>query len=172
MKTTQLILIIVGCVVSLLIIWWLFATMKSFIKLKRKTRVAYKGLCRSVSDLHKFTDQTMADLKEFGNDAERVIKANNDAVSAKRPEAKAECDAILRSRLRKYLSDISDKTDTSEIEKELAEIETEIFKERKNYNSLVREFNCKRKMFPDRIVGAIFRFKVFEFYTADEAEAL
>ncbi len=170
MKTTQLILIIVGAVVLLLTIWWIFGTMRSFIKLKKRTKHAYKGLCGAVDVLYAFTDELLKKSGECGCDNEQLIKAKECALSAKKPEAKAECDAVLRCRIKKMLTDYCDKDNAAAFETEFAEIESEIFKERKIYNSLVREYNCKRKMFPDRIVGAVFRFKVYEFYTADEAE--
>ncbi len=171
MTTTQIILTIVGVIILLLTVWWLFGTMRAFAKLKKRARNAYKSLGKTVSDLHRFTDRVTPVLKEHGCDAERLIKAKENAVSAKKAEAKAECDAILRSRLRKLISEISEKTDMSAIENELSDIESEIFKERKKYNSVVREYNCRRSIFPDMIVAQIFRFRMIEFYTADEADA-
>lgn len=171
MTTTQMILTIVGVIILLLTVWWLFGTMRAFVKLKKKVRNAYKDLGKTVSELHGFTGRVIPVLEEHGCDTERLIKAKEDAETAKKAEAKAECDAILRSRLRRLISEVSENADISVLENELSDIESEIFKERKKYNAIVREYNCKRNMFPDMIVAQIFRFKVIEFYTADEADA-
>ncbi len=171
MTTTQIILTIVGVIILLLTVWWLFGTMRAFAKLKKKARNAYKDLGKTVSELHRFTERVIPVLNEHGCDTERLMKAKENSESAKKAEAKAECDTILRSRLRKSIFDISEKADMSAVENELSDIESEIFKERKKYNAVVREYNCKRNVFPDMIVAQIFRFKVVEFYTADEADA-
>lgn len=171
MITTEKILLIIGGLILVLVILWLVVTVMSFKKLKKKAKEAYKGLRVTVDKLYAFTDRAVEELKEYG-DAESVIAAKNDALKQKPKslERKAEYDAVLRNRLRKFLSDCPEKANVDEYKVEMDAVEAEIFKARKAYNSIVREFNCKRKMFPDRIAGALFRFKLFEFYTADEAD--
>ncbi len=168
MTTTHKILIIVGALLFVAAIWWLVVTVLSFRRLKKKALEAYKGLRVAVEKLYTFTDRAVNELKEYG-DTESIAAAKNDAQKQKPKEfeKKAECDAVLRIRLRKFLSECPE--EAGAYKDEMASVEAEIFKARKAYNSVVREFNCKRKMFPDRIAGALFRFKPFEFYTADEA---
>ncbi len=170
MTATQKILLIIGCAVFLVILLWLWRTVLSFVKLRKKVKSAYVKLRDELSVLYGFADRVSGMLNAKGADTEPMLRARHEARQAKGAEAKAECDSILRVRLRKLIADYCEMTESAELESELAEIETEIFKARKGYNAIVREHNSKRKRFPDNIAGALFRFKPYKFYTADEAE--
>lgn len=164
---------IIGCVVLLLAIGWLFATMLSFKKLGKRVKKAYKSLRVPLDRLYTLTDRAVGMFDACG-DTSSIMAAKNEALALKpkHAEKRAECDAVLRSRLRKLLNDCGENDEAATLKNEMDAVEAEIFKARKGYNSVVREFNCKRKMFPDKIAGAIFKFKLFEFYTADEAEEI
>ncbi len=170
MTATQKILIIIGCAVLLVILLWLWRTVLSFVKLRKKVKSAYVKLRDELSVLYGFADRVSEMLKAKGADTEPMLRARHEARQAKGAEAKAESDSMLRCRLKGLIAEYCEMPEKAELENELAEIEAEIFKARKGYNAIVREHNSKRKRFPDNIAGAIFRFKPYKFYTADEAE--
>ncbi len=171
MTVWQIILAAVGGVVLLAVIWWLTATALSFRRLRKRVRTAYKQLCTIAKNLYTIADRALQVLSECEAEYGIIVEAKESAQSAKGAEAKAEYHSVLRNRLKKLLGACSENETAAELFSELTETETEIFKARRQYNSIVREYNCKRKRFPDRIAGALFRFKLFEFYTADEFEA-
>ncbi len=160
---------VIGCVVLLLAIGWLVVTVLSFKKLGKKVKEAYKSLRVTLEKLYELTDRAVSAYKDC-DDTDGVKAAKNEALmqKPKHAEKRAACDAILRSRLRKLLSGCAENSEAAVLKSELDAVEAEIFKARKNYNFVVREFNCKRKMFPDKIAGALYHFKLFEFYTADD----
>ncbi len=164
MTMTQKILIIVGCVLLLLLIWWLLGTRGAFSRLRKKARAAYSELCSKTYELYAFSDR-IADENPESKEIKEITEAKYEAQSMTSAESKAKSDSILRNRLSRYLSEI--KSDSAE---EFDDIQSDIFRARKKYNNIVREYNYKRKAFPDKIIGAIFRFSIIEYYTADEVQ--
>lgn len=85
----------------------------------------------------------------------------------------ASANVQISNKLKAIFTDISDnenlKNDRelcSQMEK-IGKIECDLAKMRKNYNSIVREYNCECKIFPSVIVAKIFRYKQYPFFAAD-----
>lgn len=56
------------------------------------------------------------------------------------------------------------------LQQELSQLESDIAQARRYYNGTVRELNMKTEMFPSNIVAALFGFKPYPYFEAEEQE--
>lgn len=166
MTIAEKILLIIACAVLLLVVLWGIGVRNLLRKLRNKARLLYKELCAELDRLYEFSDKVSENIALSSDDAEKISSIKREAKQTKDTEARAECDAILQSRLKNVL----EKSGNDKLKAEYADIEMDVISARKKYNAAVREYNCQRKIYPDRIISALFRYKAMGFYTADQIE--
>ncbi len=109
-----------------------------------------------------------------------VTKARSETINATNngPEATAKAEGGFQQALKSLFAvaeaypDLKASTNFQQLQTELTDTEDKIQASRRFYNTSVRDFNTKRKVFPSNIFANMLGFKVDkEFFDVDEAEA-
>ena len=105
---------------------------------------------------------------------ESVAKSREKLAGASNMEEKAQADTELTNALSRLLvvvenyPDLKANTNFLELQQELQDTENKIATARQFYNDTVLTYNNKIEMFPSNIIASIFKFKMEEFFKAEE----
>ena len=105
---------------------------------------------------------------------ESVIEARNSYTTATTPHEKMQANNMLSDTLSKLFAlaenypDLKANQNFLELQTELQETEDKIAMARQFYNDTVLTYNNKIEMFPSNIVASMFKFKMEEFFKAEE----
>ena len=176
MKTTSILLIIVGVV----IVWFVFAYNK-FIRLITRAKEAWSDIEVQMKRRYDLIPNLVETVKGYAaheqGTLDRVIQARNSAMSAKGNAERAQAENELSSTLRSIFAlseaypDLKANTNFLELQRELTDTEDKIQAARRFYNTNVRDLNISIDVFPSSLVAKIFGFNKMEFFELGEEEA-
>lgn len=107
---------------------------------------------------------------------EEVTKARSALMTAKNPEASAKANDMLTGALKSLFAvaeaypQLKANENFTQLQKELSDTEDKVAYSRQFYNSIVRDFNVKVRVFPNSLLAPAFGFAVKPFFEAAESE--
>lgn len=107
---------------------------------------------------------------------ENVTKARSALMGAKTPDESAKANDMLSGALKNLFAvaenypQLKANENFTQLQKELSDTEDKVAYSRQFYNSIVKDFNVKVKVFPNAIIASVFGFKEKPFFEVAEAE--
>lgn len=107
---------------------------------------------------------------------ENVTKARSALMSAKSPDESAKANNMLSGALKSLFAvaenypQLKANENFAQLQKELSDTEDKVAYSRQFYNSIVKDFNIKVKVFPNAIIASMFGFKEKSFFEVAEAD--
>lgn len=107
---------------------------------------------------------------------ENVTKARSALMGAKTPDESAKANDMLSGALKNLFAvaenypQLKANENFAQLQKELSDTEDKVAYSRQFYNSIVKDFNVKVKVFPNAIIASVFGFKEKPFFEVAEAE--
>ena len=107
---------------------------------------------------------------------ENVTKARSALMSAKSPDESAKANDMLSGALKNLFAvaenypQLKANENFAQLQQELSDTEDKVAYSRQFYNSIVKDFNIKVKVFPNAIIASLFGFKEKSFFEVAEAD--
>ena len=166
-KVGAIIGIIVAVVVVILfiaIISWYIKTYNGFVRLKNKVEEAWKNIdvfLKKRFDLIPNLVETVKGYAKHESETLRsVVEARNVGMAANNPQAAMQAANAMTSSLHTFFQAVSENypelqanRNFLDLQNQLKSIEAELESARRYYNGVVKQFNTKLELFPDRIVA-------------------
>ena len=170
-------LIVVLVIVVLLIIYFV-ATYNKLVDLRNRVRDQWSQIDVQLKRRFDLIPNLVSTVKGYAKHEsetlESVIEARNSYTTATTPHEKMEANNMLSDTLSKLFAlaenypDLKANQNFLELQTELQETEDKIAMARQFYNDTVLTYNNKIEMFPSNIVASMFKFKMEEFFKAEE----
>ena len=170
-------LIVVLVIVVLLIIYFV-ATYNKLVDLRNRVRDQWSQIDVQLKRRFDLIPNLVSTVKGYAKHEsetlESVIEARNSYTTATTPHEKMQANNMLSDTLSKLFAlaenypDLKANQNFLELQTELQETEDKIAMARQFYNDTVLTYNNKVEMFPSNIVASIFKFKMEEFFKAEE----
>jgi len=168
--------IVLGIIIAL-ILYFVFKY-NSFISLLNRTKEAWADIDIQLKRRYDLIPNLVNTVKGYAShekDAfEKVTEARAKAIDAKSVAEKSEADNVLSGTLKSLFviseayPELKANTNFIQLQNELSDTENKIMAARRFYNSNVREFNTRIKVFPASIVASIFKFTEIELFELDK----
>lgn len=107
---------------------------------------------------------------------ENVTKARSALMSAKSPDESAKANDMLSGAMKSLFAvaenypQLKANENFAQLQQELSDTEDKVAYSRQFYNSIVKDFNIKVKVFPNAIIASMFGFKEKSFFEVVEAD--
>ena len=170
-------LIVVLVIVVLLIIYFV-ATYNKLVDLRNRVRDQWSQIDVQLKRRFDLIPNLVSTVKGYAKHEsetlESVIEARNSYTTATTPHEKMQANNMLSDTLSKLFAlaenypDLKANQNFLELQTELQETEDKIAMARQFYNDTVLTYNDKIEMFPSNIVASMFKFKMEEFFKAEE----
>ncbi len=170
-------LIVVLVIVVLLIIYFV-ATYNKLVDLRNRVRDQWSQIDVQLKRRFDLIPNLVSTVKGYAKHEsetlESVIEARNSYTTATTPHEKMQANNMLSDTLSKLFAlaenypDLKANQNFLELQTELQETEDKIAMARQFYNDTVLTYNNKIEMFPSNIVASMFKFKMEEFFKAEE----
>ena len=170
-------LIVVLVIVVLLIIYFV-TTYNKLVDLRNRVRDQWSQIDVQLKRRFDLIPNLVSTVKGYAKHEsetlESVIEARNSYTTATTPHEKMEANNMLSDTLSKLFAlaenypDLKANQNFLELQTELQETEDKIAMARQFYNDTVLTYNNKIEMFPSNIVASMFKFKMEEFFKAEE----
>ena len=170
--------IIIAAVLLILIIFAI--SYNGFVKLRNQSDEAFSTMDIYLKKRYDMIPNLVEVVKQYAaherETLERVIQARNMAMGARTFEERTQGENLLSGTL-KSLFAVSEsypqlKADGNflNLQNQIVALENDISQSRKYYNGVVKVMNNKTEMFPSNLLAAIFGFKRYPYFMADEYE--
>lgn len=170
--------VIIAIVIIILIA--LFVTYNSFVKLNNKVKEAFATMdvyLKKRWDLIPNIVETVKGYAKHENDTlTEVIKMRNSTYDNMTDDEKIIANKKLSSDIVKIMAlaesypNLKANDNFNDLSKQLSQIEDDIANSRKYYNTTVRDFNNKVKMFPSNVIAKIFGYKLKNMFEVNDEE--
>ena len=170
-------LIVVLVIVVLLIIYFV-ATYNKLVDLRNRVRDQWSQIDVQLKRRFDLIPNLVSTVKGYAKHEsetlESVIEARNSYTTATTPQEKMQANNMLSDTLSKLFAlaenypDLKANQNFLELQTELQETEDKIAMARQFYNDTILTYNNKIEMFPSNIVASMFKFKMEEFFKAEE----
>jgi len=172
-----LLIVIVGALL------WTAGVYNGLTKLKNHIKEAWSEIDVQLKRRHDLIPNLVESVKGYMKHEkdllENITKARSQAVDAQKTGDKKgliKLEDQLGGMLGKLqiaveaYPDLKADSSVSKLMEELSETENKIEDSRKNYNSLVRQFNTKKEVFPNNLFIKDFKFEEFEFFVIEDEQ--
>ena len=169
--------IIIGVIVLLILIWGV-ATYNSLVDFRNRVKDSWSQIDVQLKRRFDLIPNLVSTVKGYAKHEsetlESVIEARNSYTTATTPHEKMQANNMLSDTLSKLFAlaenypDLKANQNFLELQTELQETEDKIAMARQFYNDTVLTYNNKIEMFPSNIVASMFKFKMEEFFKAEE----
>jgi len=169
-------LIIIGAILVILIYLW--SVYNGLITARVRVKEAWSGievqLKRRSSLIPNLVEVVKGYAKHEKEVFENVTKARSALVGAKGPKEAAQANNMLAGALKSLFAiaeaypNLKASENFKELQEELSDTETKIAASRQFYNSNVRDYNTKIKIFPNVIFARVMGFSEEDFFEAEE----
>ncbi len=169
-----LIVVIVIGVIGLLIVGFLITNYNSLVSLRNKVKDQWAQIEVQLKRRFDLIPNLVETVKGYATHEketlENVIKARNEFVAAKTPEAEMKASGELTNVLSKLFAlsenypDLKANANFIQLQADLKETEDKIAFARQFYNDGVLQLNNKVEMFPSNIVAGLFHFEKAVFF--------
>ena len=170
-------LIVVLVIVVLLVIYFVL-TYNKLVDLRNRVRDQWSQIDVQLKRRFDLIPNLVSTVKGYAKHEsetlESVIEARNSYTTATTPHEKMQANNMLSDTLSKLFAlaenypDLKANQNFLELQTELQETEDKIAMARQFYNDTVLTYNNKIEMFPSNIVASMFKFKMEEFFKAEE----
>ena len=169
---------IIIIVIVVLILLWAVATYNSLVDFRNRVKDAWSQIDVQLKRRFDLIPNLVSTVKGYAKHEsetlESVIEARNSYTTATTPHEKMQANNMLSDTLSKLFAlaenypDLKANQNFLELQTELQETEDKIAMARQFYNDTVLTYNNKIEMFPSNIVASMFKFKMEEFFKAEE----
>ena len=170
--------LIVVLVIVVLLVIYIVATYNKLVDLRNRVRDQWSQIDVQLKRRFDLIPNLVSTVKGYAKHEsetlEGVIAARNSYTTAATPHDKMEANNMLTDTLNKLFAlaenypDLKANTNFLELQQELQDTENKIATARQFYNDTVLTYNNKIEMFPSNIIASIFKFKMEEFFKAEE----
>jgi len=177
MNTTTVVIIVVFAVI-LLLVFYLISIYNKLVNGKNKVLDQWSQIDVQLKRRADLIPNLVETVKGYAKHEEetltKVIEARNKVVSAGSVNEEIEANGELTQALNKLFAlteaypDLKANQNFISLQADLKDTEDKISYARQFYNDTVLTFNNLVQMFPSNIVAKMFKFKVFEFFKAEE----
>lgn len=171
--------LIVVIVIIVLLILYVAMTYNKLVDLRNRVRDQWSQidvqLKRRFDLIPNLVSTVKGYVKHESETLEKVIEARNSYTTATSPHEKMEANNMLTDTLTKLFAvaesypDLKANTNFLDLQQELQDTENKIAMARQFYNDTVLTYNNKIEMFPSNLIASMFKFKMEEFFKAEEA---
>jgi LemA protein len=172
-----MITIIIGVVIAIALIWFIFAYNR-FVKLVNRGKEAWSDIEVQLKRRYDLIPNLVNTVKGYATHEsmafEKVTEARSRAMGAGSPGDKAQAENMLTGALRSLFAvseaypDLKANENFLELQRELSDTENKIQASRRFYNGTVKDLNIGLESFPSNIVGNMFNFQKMEFFDVDD----
>ena len=159
---------------------WGIATYNGFITLKNRAEEAWSDISVQLKRRYDLIPNLVETVKGYATHEkeafENVTKARSAAMGAEGMHDKAQAENMLTGALKSLFAvseaypDLKANQNFLELQRELSDTENKIQAARRFYNTNVRDLNTKLEVFPDNVIGNMFKFEKREFFELAEDE--
>ena len=170
--------LIVVLVIVVLLVIYVIATSNKLVDLRNRVKDAWSQIDVQLKRRFDLIPNLVSTVKGYAKHEsetlESVIAARNSYTTATTPHDKMEANNMLTDTLTKLFAlaesypDLKANTNFLELQQELQDTENKIATARQFYNDTVLTYNNKIEMFPSNVIASIFKFKIEEFFKAEE----
>lgn len=171
--------LIVVIVIIVLLILYVAMTYNKLVDLRNRVRDQWSQIDVQLKRRFDLIPNLVSTVKGYAKHEsetlEKVIEARNSYTTATSPHEKMEANNMLTDTLTKLFAvaesypDLKANTNFLELQQELQDTENKIAMARQFYNDTVLTYNNKIEMFPSNLIASMFKFKMEEFFKAEEA---
>ena len=171
--------LIVVIVIIVLLILYVAMTYNKLVDLRNRVRDQWSQidvqLKRGFDLIPNLVSTVKGYAKHESETLEKVVEARNSYTTATSPHEKMEANNMLTDTLTKLFAvaesypDLKANTNFLDLQQELQDTENKIAMARQFYNDTVLTYNNKIEMFPSNLIASMFKFKMEEFFKAEEA---
>ncbi len=170
--------VIVGVLIVLAL--WIVGVFNALQRDRIATEGAFSGIDVQLKRRHDLIPNLVETVKGYAahekGALEAVMKARAAATSAGSIDARIGAEQQLTGALGRLLAvaeaypDLKANQNFLQLQASLAQLETEIGFARTGYNGQAERFNTRLAVFPNNLIGGLFRFIPFRFFEVTEAE--
>ena len=171
--------LIVVIVIIVLLILYVAMTYNKLVDLRNRVRDQWSQIDVQLKRRFDLIPNLVSTVKGYAKHEsetlEKVIEARNSYTTATSPHEKMEANNMLTDTLTKLFAvaesypDLKANTNFLDLQQELQDTENKIAMARQFYNDTVLTYNNKIEVFPSNLIAAMFKFKMEEFFKAEEA---
>ncbi len=171
--------LIVVIVIIVLLILYVAMTYNKLVDLRNRVRDQWSQIDVQLKRRFDLIPNLVSTVKGYAKHEsetlEKVIEARNSYTTATSPHEKMEANNMLTDTLTKLFAvaesypDLKANTNFLDLQQELQDTENKIAMARQFYNDTVLTYNNKIEMFPSNLIASMFKFKMEEFFKAEEA---
>ena len=171
--------LIVVIVIIVLLILYVAMTYSKLVDLRNRVRDQWSQIDVQLKRRFDLIPNLVSTVKGYAKHEsetlEKVIEARNSYTTATSPHEKMEANNMLTDTLTKLFAvaesypDLKANTNFLVLQQELQDTENKIAMARQFYNDTVLTYNNKIEMFPSNLIASMFKFKMEEFFKAEEA---
>ena len=171
--------LIVVIVIIVLLILYVAMTYNKLVDLRNRVRDQWSQIDVQLQRRFDLIPNLVSTVKGYAKHEsetlEKVIEARNSYTTATSPHEKMEANNMLTDTLTKLFAvaesypDLKANTNFLDLQQELQDTENKIAMARQFYNDTVLTYNNKIEMFPSNLIASMFKFKMEEFFKAEEA---
>ena len=171
--------LIVVIVIIVLLILYVAMTYNKLVDLRNRVRDQWSQIDVQLKRRFDLIPNLVSTVKGYAKHEsetlEKVIEARNSYTTATSPHEKMEANNMLTDTLTKLFAvaesypDLNANTNFLDLQQELQDTENKIAMARQFYNDTVLTYNNKIEMFPSNLIASMFKFKMEEFFKAEEA---
>ena len=175
----MILLIVLGLLVLVGI--WLVFTFNGLVTLKNRVQEALSDIEVQLKRRYDLSPNLVSTVTGYAKHEdsvfEKVTEARSKAMQAGTPAEHAEAENALTGTLKSLFAvaeaypDLKASENFRHLQTELVDAEDKIQDSRRFYNSQVRDFNTKLKLFPTNMIGSLLGFTQYEFYDAPDEVA-
>ena len=161
--------LIIGIIVLVLIILYVFVTYNSFVKLKNRVKEAFSTMDVYLKKRWDLIPNIVEVVKGYAkhekDTLKEVVELRNSVYDKMDDETKVDTNNKITQGLTKIMAlaeaypDLKADKNFRELQTELSKVEEDIANARKYYNGSIRLYNNKVQMIPSNIVAGLFGFK-------------
>ncbi|NLE07072.1 MAG: LemA family protein [Parcubacteria group bacterium] len=173
-------LIILGAIVLLAVVWFVFSYNR-FVRLITRAKEAWSDIEVQMKRRYDLIPNLVNTVKGYATHEsaafENVTKARAAAIGAGTLAEKAGAEDVLSGALKSLFAvaeaypDLKANQNFLELQRELSDTENKIQASRRFYNGNVRDLNIATDSFPTNLVAKIFNFTKMEFFDLEGNEA-
>ena len=165
--------------IVVLVVVWLVSAYNGFVRLVNRTKEAWADIEVQLKRRYDLIPNLVNSVKGYATHEsqafENVTKARAAAMGATNAAEAGQAENMLTGALKSLFAvsenypDLKANQNFLELQRELSDTENKIQAARRFYNGNVRDLNTGLEVFPNNIIGNIFRFKKQDFFELEES---
>lgn len=173
------VLAVIGLLILLLLIW-LIAGYNRLVKLRAAVKEGFATMDVYLKRRYDLVPNLVEVVKHYTeherDTLEAIVAGRQQAVSARGMEERIQGEQMMTRALRTLFAvaenypELKASQNYLQLNSELSVLESDIAQARRYYNAVVKDLNMTIEMFPSNILAAIFSFKPYPYFEAEDYE--